>query len=304
MFDLHFHSDASDGEATFAAVLAAIATHSELRRFALTDHDAIAAAITLADHDNRAWIGAELTSFTQGLRMDLLALGVRPDDAALNDYLAGRVTSRRARFALFGQLLAAQGWVFEPPDEVWSKPQLARPHVVAELRRHAANRVRLAGLGVPSEPPGIGDDPIYAAVLEPLQSQIQSVTETDILDGPALVAMIRNAGGLAILAHPWISPYDLGRRASGPARALLMPLLAAGLDGLELWHPDQRDPAVAAEIAKVIADHGLLASGGSDDHTPDLGYLETMAPGDDIAVAALERLEQAWRARRAGSKQS
>lgn len=297
MFDLHFHSDASDGEASFATVLAVTAAHRELRRLALTDHDAIEPGIRLAELDSRVWIGAELTSYTSGRRIDLLALGVRPDDAALNGYLAARVGSRRQRFALFGEALRHDGWIFAPPDAVWAKPQLAQPHLVAELRRHGENRSRLRRLGVPEQAPIGADDPIYAVVLEPLRPAVAAISEIAVPEGPAMVAMIHAAGGLAVVAHPWISPYERGGLEFAAARAALAPLLAAGLDGLELWHPDQRDAPAMAELADLAARHGLLVSGGSDDHTPGLIYLGSAVPASATAARALEGLERAWRRR-------
>lgn len=301
MFDLHFHSDASDGEASFGTVLAATKAHSELRRFALTDHDAIAAAIELAELDDRAWVGAELTSYTDGRRIDLLALGVRPDDQVLNNYLVERVRSRRRRFDLFGELLMAEGWIFAPPDAVYAKPQLAQPHVVTELRRHPQNWARLAELGVPLRAPIGSDDPIYAVVLGPLRPQIEAVTEAAVPDGPAMVAMIAAAGGLSVVAHPWISPYDRGRTETAIARSALASLIAAGLDGLELWHPDQQDPAVLTELSDLAASYQLLVSGGSDDHTETLAHLGSAAPPSDVAEVALARLEAAHKKRAATS---
>lgn len=297
MFDLHFHSDASDGEANLQTVAAAIAAHPELRRVALTDHDAIAASTRLAAEEARAWVGAELTSQTGSRRIDLLALGVRPDDAVLNDYLARRVVERRERFALFGQLLRARGWTFDPPAAVWDRPQLAQPHVVQELRRHPENIERLLALGVPAQAPVGVDDSIYATVLDELRPQIRLQTESAVLSGPQLVPMIQAAGGLAIVAHPWISPYQFGKQTRASARRLLAPLLRAGVDGLELWHSDQRDPAVLAELQALASKHHLLLSGGSDDHTADLHYLGTAVPDEPEAEAALEGLERAWRQR-------
>jgi predicted metal-dependent phosphoesterase TrpH len=70
------------------------------------------------------------------------------------------------------------------------------------------------------------------------------------------------------------------------ARAWMMPddviadLAAAGLHGVEVWHPDQ-DQAQRAHLTALAADLGLVASGGSDDHGALTGYrigCETIAP--------------------------
>jgi hypothetical protein len=217
VFDLHFHSTESDGAASFETVVAAAAAHHELARLALTDHDSIVASSRLTQIDDRAWVGAELTSFTGRRRIDLLALGVRPDDRPLLDYLARRVTERRDRFALFGELLRGDGWAFDPPAEVWARPQLASPHVVAEIRRQQANHERLTEMGIPLAADIGSGDPIYDRLLDPLGPEVRRRTESAVLEGPAAIAMIRRAGGLAIVAHPWISPYDRGEQTRSSA---------------------------------------------------------------------------------------
>ena len=79
------------------------------------------------------------------------------------------------------------------------------------------------------------------------------------LDPVHAIGLVRDAGGVAVLAHPragrdWVvSDEEIGR------------LAAAGLAGVEVFHPDQP----AAERAGLLAladDLGLVATGGSDDH--------------------------------------
>ena len=64
-----------------------------------------------------------------------------------------------------------------------------------------------------------------------------------------------SAGGIAVLAHP--VPYQ--------NEDLLEELTALGLDGVEVWHPDQTETD-SARLAAFATDHGLLMTGGSDFH--------------------------------------
>lgn len=295
MFDVHLHSDASDGEAPLSVVARAIARRPDLVRVALTDHDTVVPALALAAIEPRAWVGAELTSYVGRTRVDMLALGIRPDDTTLTGYLAGRADERRARFALFGELLRAQGWEFDPPAATWAKNQLAQPHVVAELRRHEANLARLAGMGIARIVDDGVDDPIYLHVLDPLRDVVRARTEASVAESPAMVGLIHAAGALAIIAHPWPSAYDEGRTSMLAGRAVLAPIIAAGVDGVELWHPSQiADPAAFAEIASVASAHDLLVTAGSDDHSADLRWLGASSPLGADARRAIERLEAAW----------
>jgi len=95
------------------------------------------------------------------------------------------------------------------------------------------------------------------------------------LDPARAITLIRAAGGVTVLAHPragaraWMMPDDV-----------IADLAAAGLHGVEVWHPDQ-DQAQRAQLTALAADLGLVASGGSDDHGALTGYrigCETIAP--------------------------
>lgn len=71
------------------------------------------------------------------------------------------------------------------------------------------------------------------------------------------VKQIRDAGGIASLAHPV--------RVRGDVPALMPELCDAGLNAIEAYHSDheQHDTAVYLELARK---YGLLVTGGSDFH--------------------------------------
>jgi predicted metal-dependent phosphoesterase TrpH len=96
------------------------------------------------------------------------------------------------------------------------------------------------------------------------------------------ILLVRAAGGAAVLAHPRAA------RDSQVSDEEIAGLAAAGLAGVEVFHPDHND----AERARLLAlshDLGLLASGGSDDHGALTGHrigAETAAPGAYEALVA------------------
>jgi len=79
-------------------------------------------------------------------------------------------------------------------------------------------------------------------------------SEPQFADG---VAQIRNAGGIASLAHPV--------RVRGDVPALMPELCDAGLNAIEAYHSDHdiRDTELYLGLAKR---YGLLVTGGSDFH--------------------------------------
>jgi hypothetical protein len=81
---------------------------------------------------------------------------------------------------------------------------------------------------------------------------------TSLLEPAAGVELVRAAGGLPVWAHP---PGDL-------VDALLPSLLAAGLRGLEIYRPFAT-PRQVRRLESVAKTAGLLATGGSDWHSPE-----------------------------------
>lgn len=87
---------------------------------------------------------------------------------------------------------------------------------------------------------------------------------TDPVEG---VRMVRDAGGVAVLAHPAAA----GRRLL--ADDVIAAMAEAGLFGLEVDHVDH-PPATRDRLRALARDLGLAATGGSDfhgDHKPDVG---------------------------------
>lgn len=70
-----------------------------------------------------------------------------------------------------------------------------------------------------------------------------------------VVTAIHDAGGIAVLAHPFV----YGNLDSLPR------LIECGLDGIEVWHPSANDEQ-RAQLQKLAQKHKLLMTGGSDFH--------------------------------------
>jgi predicted metal-dependent phosphoesterase TrpH len=72
------------------------------------------------------------------------------------------------------------------------------------------------------------------------------------------VTLARKAGGVTVLAHP-------GRLPPDQRDQVLQQALTAGIDGIEVWHP-QHPPTLRHALHQLVAHRGLLATGGSDYH--------------------------------------
>lgn len=70
-----------------------------------------------------------------------------------------------------------------------------------------------------------------------------------------IIEAIHEAGGIAVLAHPGF--YDNFE--------LFEELIPLGLDGVEVWHPENT-PEQQEHLIKIAKKNGLLMTGGSDFH--------------------------------------
>jgi 3',5'-nucleoside bisphosphate phosphatase len=282
--DLHVHSNASDGTDPPAEVM---------RRAALAGLDAVA----LTDHDTVAGHAQARRALPGPLILvPGMELSGRLDDPARGQQSRGVPGGSSPRGQQSLHLLA---YLFDPDD----------PELATETRRIRDDRVlraramvdRLIDLGVPISWDDVAAIAGTAVVGRPhiaramaacgaIASPEQAFTPDWIADGGRAyvdryaldpvraIALVRSAGGVAVLAHP------RANRALLVSDAQIADLAAAGLAGVEVFHPDQPEPA---SLLGLTCDLGLIATGGSDDH----GSLTGHRIGSHIAAAdAYERL--------------
>lgn len=239
--DLHAHSTASDGTMSPTAAIAA-AHAAGLAAFALTDHDTlagIAEAQAAADACGLRLVpGVELSVHHGAEEIHVLGLHIRDVDA-----LQGRLEAfrgfRRSRAEQMVARLNAVGipLTFDAVLSTADGAAIGRPHVA---------RAMVAG--------GFVKD-VREAFDRWLAAGRPAYVDKERLAVADGIALIHEAGGIAVLAHP----------GSDGRRELIEPLAAAGLDGVEVRHPSHsREDEL--RLAALAAHFGLVISGGSDWH--------------------------------------
>ena len=265
--DLHTHSTASDGLDTPGALVAR-AKAAGVDLMALTDHDTLGGldeAVAAARRFGvRLVAGVELSVTVAGTEVHLLAYGVDPKHAALRDHLDGYRAVRLARAAEMVERLQALG------VPVTLAAVLARAGTGVVGRPHVAAEVVAVG-GAPD---------IGQAFARYLSDGGPAAVAKPEADARAMVRLVHDAGGLAVLAHPGLLPSD----------AVFEAMLGCGLDGLEVRHPTH-GWATAKWLHEEARRGGLLETGGSDFHgrPMDMGRLGQY-PASPDAVAALRRI--------------
>lgn len=239
-FDLHVHSAVSDGLHPPAQVVR-LAHERGLGLIALTDHDAVEGideAIAAGAECGVAVIpGVEISAYAGEVELHILGYLIRQGDAALRAVLEGYRTSRvrRAREMLARLEALGMPLAWERVQELAGRGSTGRPHIARALLEegHVASVAeafeRYLRPGMPAHVPREKASPGEA------------------------IRLIHDAGGLAVLAHPW------GVAEHVPS------LKARGLDGLEIYYPGYA-PNVSHYLRALAAEQGLICTGGSDFH--------------------------------------
>jgi len=94
------------------------------------------------------------------------------------------------------------------------------------------------------------------------------------------IALIRSSGGVAVMAHPMLTQKD----------ELIPGLVKAGLKGLEVYYPNCM-PTVTQFYERIAQKHGLIATGGSDDHGRSKQH--TYIGKTTVPYSVVEQLRQA-----------
>jgi predicted metal-dependent phosphoesterase TrpH len=245
--DLHTHSTASDGTDT-PAELVRKAAAAGLDVIALTDHDTTrgyAEALSVLPPGLTLVPGAELSCRLDGISMHMLAYLFDPEEPAL---LAERELVRDDRVPRAQGMIAKLNALgvpvtWEQVARIAGDGSVGRPHVASAL----------VELGVV---PTVSD----AFTREWLADGGRAHMEKHETDPFEALRLIKNAGGVAVFAHPAAS-----KRGRTVPESAIAELAAAGLDGIEVDHMDH-DPETRARLRGLAEELGLLVTGSSDYH--------------------------------------
>lgn len=247
--DLHTHSAVSDGTDSPTEVVAR-AARLGLAGVALTDHDTDAGLAEAFAAGQRYGIevigGMEVSTKYAGRSVHLLAYGV---DAAAPELAAELARIREGRADRLGPVLAKLAELGVGVSEadvraqVGDSPSVGRPHIADALVAAGHVRSRREAFDRFLADDGPAHVERYAVDLE------------------RALRLVRDAGGVAVIAHPW------GRSTRGVLTPEVLSGLAAehGLDGIEVDHQDH-NPPVRRQLRRLASQLGLLATGSSDYH--------------------------------------
>lgn len=238
--DLHIHTTISDGLHTPEEIIT-LASEQRLGTIAVTDHDAlegVAPAMLAASGLPLTVIpGVELSTEAQDNEIHILGYFIDITNTPLNQTLVSLREGRLHRAQDMLTKLDALGMPLDWEDvlNLSGDGALGRPHIAAAM--------------------------LQAGYVESTQ---QAFTQYLGRGGAAYVPrfkvapetaidLIRGAGGIAVIAHPWYVQH------------LVPALVGAGLTGLEAYYSGYTGEMSAA-LVRLARQLGLLVTCGSDFH--------------------------------------
>jgi 3',5'-nucleoside bisphosphate phosphatase len=268
--DLHTHSTYSDGLLS-PAMLVEEAASRGVRILALTDHDTVAGIEEARVAGERLGMeiipGVELSAaLPSGGEVHLLGYFVDVEDPVLLAQLAGYALARAERMERMVERLSRIGApvALERVREIAGHGTMGRPHLGRALVEAGYAEdlsdafARYIGGGKPAFVPRPRVDPRDA------------------------IAMVRAAGGVPVLAHPF---------SARGVESVLDSLVPAGLAGMEVDYGEY-DPEDREILRQIASRRGLIGTGGSDYHGPD-GRSAREIGSAPVSLAAVTALRSA-----------
>ncbi len=247
MVDLHTHSTFSDGSHT-PEELAGMAKRAGLYALALTDHDTTAGlerfTAACAEQGIKGIPGVEISADVSRGTMHILGYYVSADYPGLCVALERIREGRSDRNGKILEKLASLGMSVSMDevsryagDEVVGRPHVARAMVEKGYVRSCEEAFDK-----------------YLAKGRPAYVDRFRLSSSDS------VRIIRDAGGVAVLAHPFTLELD-----NGGLRRIVAELREFGLQGIEAYYSEHSQDQTRRYVA-LAREMGLLTTGGSDFH--------------------------------------
>ena len=240
--DLHLHTRYSDG--TYSPQeLASQAKRHGLSAVALTDHDTVEGctptALACAQENLEFIPGTELTAEVGGMELHLLGYLI---DVAHPRLLVEMSTFQTVRQQRIHEIVARLNRLGIP---LQTEAVLSLASCNSPGRPHVGRALVKGG---------------FCATLDEaferfLKKNRPAWVPKFKISTEAAIALIHDAGGVAVLAHPGLHRQD----------DFIPQLVAEGLDGLECYH-SKHTPAACERYVQLAEQYHLLVTGGSDCH--------------------------------------
>ena len=277
VIDLHTHTTCSDGtDSPRELVNKAIAQGLEV--LGISDHDTTSgwdeATQTLRGTLKLA-LGAEISCLTNdGISVHMLGMLFDPLHEEMQQVLEETRDGRLPRMRKMIEKMRSEGLDISIEDVVSAMPEgatMGRPHLADALVAKKIVKSR--------------DEAFVELLHNDSRFYVSHAAPTPV----EAISLIRRAGGVAVIAHPFASHRGEILKAEDFSE-----LVAAGLNGIEVDHRDQ-NPDERAMLRVIARELNLVMTGSSDYH--GTGKLNSLAE-NHTSREQWEKLEAQANARR------
>ncbi|WP_454065041.1 PHP domain-containing protein [Candidatus Nitrospira salsa] len=245
--DLHLHSTYSDGSLS-PTDLVKLAHHAQVGVLSLTDHDTTdgitEASEAASSYDIEVIPGVEVSSLYRGKETHILGYFVNHENPQFQQHLTFLRQSRHERIPKIIDKLKSLGVTisYEDVKAVAGRGSIGRPHVA---------RVLLKKHYVPT---------IEQAFSRYLKEGSTAYVARQLPDAQEAIRWIRDAGGVASLAHPsWV------RNSLSELQVACQELKTLGLQAIEVYY-SAHSSRQTSEYLNLAHRLDLVVTGGSDFH--------------------------------------
>jgi len=242
--DLHMHTSHSDGQHTPEELIIKV-KDAGLSVISITDHDTVYGIEEATNFGKEFGIevipGLEISSDIRDREVHLLAYFFDPNNKELEEYLKFFRAERIKRAIRIIEKLNSLGLTIEIDDvmEIARNSALGRPHIAKAMVKR----------GLVSN--------YFEAFSKYIGNSCPAYERKVHVSPRSAFKIISDAGGLSFIAHPGNLPD-----------AIMVELIEAGLDGIEVIHPSHL-PYQIKHYRGIVNEFFLLESGGSDFHGGD-----------------------------------
>lgn len=249
--DLHNHTQASDGSLS-PHELVELAVERGVDELAITDHDSVAGVLALReqahDFDIKIVEGVEISAGWGKHTLHIVGLNIDPEHSALSSFLKLQQQKRYTRALEMAHKMQKAG-VEQAVNDV--ETMLQEQNMVC--RTHLAQYLLDKG----------AVNNFANAFKKYLAKGGKAFVKDDWFELEDAIAIIKQAGGVPVLAHP--TRYKMG---SNQLHELIQTFQRLGGEAIEVCYPNIH-PGKKNLLANWVQKYNLLASQGSDFHSPD-----------------------------------
>ena len=250
--DFHIHTYYSDGAFSPEKIVDS-AIEAGLQVIALTDHDNILSFKVAQDYikNNNKNLeviqGVEINTLYKEYEVHILGYMMNTNDSDFKTLLKTQQAARIEQVNEIITLLAKKEGIKIKFEDI--KKQVAEGGSIG--RPHIAKAITNAG----------GTSSVIEAYAKYIHNDSPVYIPRKTVSPQDAVEIIYEAGGIPVIAHP----HDIDI-----AEPLIKELMTHGLRGIEAYHR-KHSPACVEYFSSLAENLGLIVTGGSDFHAPNMG---------------------------------